>query len=342
MRQFWVLSLLLPVIAACNNAPEPEGEGQAGQTAEPENIVFVSQKAGNSVAFYTLAGELLKEIPVNPHPHEVVLSEDGSRLYVTDNGTMAIEIDGMGGNKISIIDMQAREKIGEVDLGQWHRPHGIDLCRDGTLLVTSENPDRLLLINPETMQIETDYSTGGETPHIVKCSPDSSTAYVSNARSRTVSFVDLETGEYELLETGARPEGSTLNADGSRLYVVHRDDAKIAVIDTENREVLGEIQTGETPVRVGVTADEQYLAYGLFSEQKVGVASLATMEQIGELDLAGEPVSLEMAPDGQRALTCAQNADVCYVVSVPEIRILHEFKTREGAGPDPALLLVNE
>jgi len=135
MRQFWFLSLLLPVIVSCNAAPEPEGEGQQ-QVAEPENTVLVSQKAGNSVAFYTLTGDLIKEIPVNPHPHEIVLSEDGSRLYVTDNGTMAIEIDGAGGNKISINDMQAREKIGEVDLGKWHRPHGIDLCRDGTLLVT--------------------------------------------------------------------------------------------------------------------------------------------------------------------------------------------------------------
>lgn len=335
MRYFWFLSFLLSAFA-CNAAPEEGG------ATEPGNVVVVSQKAGNSVGFYTLSGELLREIPVNPHPHEVVLSEDGTHLYVTDNGTMAIEIAGEGGNKISIIDMQAREKVGEIDLGQWHRPHGIDLCTDGTLLVTSENPDRLLLINPETRQIEQDYSTGGETPHIVKCSPDSSTAYVSNARSRTVSFVDLDSGEYELLETGARPEGSTLNEDGSRLYVVHRDGARIAIIDTENVEVLGEIETGETPVRVGVTADEQYLAYALMSEEKMGVASLATMEQIGEVDLAGEPVSLEMAPDGQRALTCAQNADVCYVVSVPEMRILHEFRTREGAGPDPALLLENE
>ena len=80
--------------------------------------------------------------------------------------------------------------------------------------------------------IEHEYPTGGETPHIVHCSPDSTTAYVSNARSGTVAKIAIATGEHQLIETGDRPEGSTLSKDGSKLYVAHRDADKIVVVDT--------------------------------------------------------------------------------------------------------------
>ena len=46
-----------------------------------------------------------------------------------------------------------------------------------------------------------------------------------------------------------------------------------------------------------------------------------------------------MHGDGETALSCAQDADTCYVISVPEQRILHTVKVKEGGAPDPALLL---
>jgi len=229
MRQVAALSLL--ILLSCSQ-PEAPPE-QAAAPAEPEPILLVSQKADKSVAWYTLGGEMLAETAVSDHPHEIVRSPDGSRLYVTDNGVMQIENAGEGGNKVSIIDLDAREKTAEIDLGKWHRPHGIDLCSDGTLLVTSENPDQLLVIDVDEKLIVHEYPTGGETPHIVHCSPDSTTAYVSNSRSRTVAKIDIASGEHELIETGARPEGSTLSNDGSKLYVAHRDADKIVILDTE-------------------------------------------------------------------------------------------------------------
>ncbi len=181
---------------------------------------------------------------------------------MTDNGVMQIEKAGAGGNKISIIDLESRDRIGEVDLGKWHRPQGIDLCQDGTLLVTSENPDQLLLVDVEERQVEKEYPTGGQTPHIVRCSPDCTTAYVSNARSRTVAEIDLATSSREMLKTGDLPGGSVLNTGGSRLYVGHRDGNKIVVIDTTDWAVLGEIATPVGLVRCGLTGDERTNALG--------------------------------------------------------------------------------
>ena len=163
--------------------------------------------------------------------------------------------------------------------------------------------------------------------------------YVSNARSGTVAKVDLASGARSLVETGARPEGSTLSKDGSTLFVVHRDANKIAIIDTASWEVRGEIPTGDQPVRCGLTGDERTIVYGLYGDQAVGFADVEAREEIGQVELGGRAVSLEMHEDGRTALTCAQDVDTCYVISVPEQRILHTVKVTDGAAPDPALLL---
>ncbi len=328
-------SLLLVLLLGCGGEPPPEPLPAETATGP---VLLVSQKALKSVAWYTLQGELLAETSVSDHPHEIVLSPDGKTLYVTDNGVMQIENAGRGGNKVSIIDMDKRERVGEVDLGEYYRPHGLALCADNTLLVTTENPDQLLIYNFDTRQMR-NLPTGGETPHIVHCSNDSKYAYVSNARSRTVAKIQLDSGEHELVETGDRPEGSTLSDDGSKLYVAHRDADKIVIIDTAKWEVLGEIATGKSPVRCGLTGDEKLIAYGLFGGEAIGFASLEKMEEIGQIPLAGPAVSLEMMDDGVTATTCAQDQGVCYVVNVPDQKILYTVKTKEGAGPDPALLL---
>ena len=149
------LAPLLPLslLLACGG-PGPEAEPTADAEASGP-ILVASQKAGSSVGFYTLEGEQLAEVPVSAHPHEIVRSADGRYLYVADNGVMQIENAGEGGNAVSIIDLETREKAGQIDLGQWHRPHGIDLCEDGKLLVTTENPDQLLVIDTEAKQIQT-------------------------------------------------------------------------------------------------------------------------------------------------------------------------------------------
>jgi YVTN family beta-propeller protein len=317
------------------------GCSQPAPPLPPEPVLLVSQKAAKSVAWYTLGGKLLAEVGVSDHPHEIVLSPDGERLYVTDNGVMQIENAGEGGNKVSVIDVPKRSKLGEIDLGKWHRPHGVDLCADGALLVTTELPDQLLVINPAERAIRNEYATGGETPHIVHCSPDSKFAYVSNARSGTVAKIELATGDRKLVETGARPEGSTLSKDGSKLYVAHRDADKIVIVDAASWTVLGEIATGKAPVRCGLAMNETMLVYGLFGDSAIGFADLSTMKEVGRIPLAGPAVSLEMHGE-ETALTCAQEQGVCYVVSVPDRKILHTVTVEEGVNPDPALLLEGE
>jgi len=308
-----------------------------------EGVALVSQKAASSVAFYTWEGELLKTVPAGKHPHEIVLSADGRFAYTTDNGTMAIEVEGQGGNTVSIIDLAARKRSGVISLGEFYRPHGIDFHPEsGRLLVSTENPDQLLIIDPEAKRVLRRFDTKGDTSHIVTLGADGRTAFVSNSRSSNVAAVNIETGEAVLIEAGERPEGSVLSKDGKRLYVVNRDSDEITVIDTGRLEKAGSIPTSEGPVRIGISADGRTLIYALIGAGQVGFADIAEGRETATVDLDGPPVSLEMSADGRYAFTCAQEIDVAYVISVAERRIVRSWKVAEGAGPDPMVQVLRQ
>ncbi len=308
--------------------------------AAPQGQLLVLHKAAGSLGFYSPEGKLLAEVAVGRHPHEMVVSPDGRLVYITDNGTMRIEDPGPGGNTISIVDLEARKKVGEIPLGEYHRPHGIDWDRaTGRLLVSCEAPDRLLVVDPIARSVLKAYETQGKTAHMVAAGAGGRYAYVSNAGSHTIAVIELAGGRVRLIPTGERPEGSVRSPDGRRIYVVNREAQRIAVVDAENNRAAGEISVGRGPVRVGITPDGKTLVYALMHDEAVEFADAASGRVLGRVKLAGRPVSLSLSPDGRRAYAAAQDQDTVYVISVADRKLLRSFKTAPGAGPDPVLEL---
>jgi YVTN family beta-propeller protein len=307
--------------------------------AQPANLLIL-HKGGSSLGFYTAEGKHVASVPVGTHPHEMVISTDRRYLYCTDNGTMLIEQKAEGGNTLSIVDLHRRAKVGEISLGRYRRPHGIDLDRQsGLIYVSCELPDQLLVISPKVGRVVKTYDTKGRTAHMVKLGPRSRYAYVSNSTSDTVAAIELASGAVKLIPTGKRPEGSALAPDGGMLYVVNREAAQIVIIDTATNELAGTIKTGKGPVRVAVTPDSRQVVYGLMHDNAVGIADAVKRVEIATVPLPGSPVSLSLSEDGKFALASAQDLDTTYIVSLGDRKIVREVKTAEGMKPDPAILL---
>lgn len=322
---------------ACSS-PQPEPEAETAADSGP--VFLVSQKGASTVAFYTGEGELLAETEVELHPHEIAWSRDGKYVYTTDNGTMAIEIEGNGGNSMSIIDVAKRERVGVVDLGEYYRPHGIAVDpKTGNVLISTENPDMLLVVDPVAKQVIKKYPTGGEVSHIVAITPDGAKAYVSNIATATISVTTLETGDLKLIETAPRPEGSCMNKAGTRLYVVHRDGDQIAVVDTEKDEIIQTIETSAGPVRCGLSGDEKTVVYGLHKGEGAGFADVESGQEVATVKFNGPSVSMHISPDGELATTAVQDTDTVYVLDIATRSIASEFKVKEGAAPDPVIIL---
>ena len=302
----------------------------------------ILHKGDSSLGFYTLEGKMLARVPVGQHPHEMVLSSDGRYLYTTDNGTMRIEQAGTGGNTISIIDLAARKKVGEISLGNFRRPHGIDLDRaHNRLLVSTELPDQLLVIDPATRAVIKTLDTKGRTSHMVVVSRDGGWAYVSNSTSANVSAIDLGTGEVKLIPTGDRPEGSVLGRDGRFVYVCNREGARVTIIDTEKNEAAGHIPAGRGPVRIGITPDGSRLVWAAMHDSTVEIADPVVRKVVARIPVPAEAplVSLHVSPDGTLAFTSAQDSDTVFVVSLADRKVVRQFRTTKGFAPDPVMAI---
>ncbi|MEK7405144.1 MAG: hypothetical protein AAB225_08550 [Acidobacteriota bacterium] len=307
--------------------------------AEKPALAVVEKIAGN-VGFYTADGKRLDGVKAGPVPHEIVLSPDRRYLYVTDNGILWMTDPGEGGNTITIVDVASRKKAGVIDLGQYRRPHGLDIdAKSGRMVVTIENPDGLLLIDPVARKVLRKYDVEGADPHMVLFGADGKWAYVSNTGTATVAAVHLETGKVKLIPTDARPQGGVHSHDGRLIYLTNSDGNSISIIDTARNERVGVIATGKGPGRIALTPDGKTLIYNLQAGEAVGFADVATKKQTAMVPLGGRPLSLTMSPDGRTAYAGVQDQDKVFVVSVPGRKVIRVIGTPKGAGPDPALPL---
>ena len=187
--------------------------------ADAVPYLAVVEKAAGAVGFYSEDGRLLGETKVGSFPHEAVLAPDG-RLYVSDNGVLWMTEDKEGTNTISVVDVRSMKTVDRIDLGRFHRPHGIALL-PGTnrLLATTERPAGLIVVDPVARKVVRDYDVKGKSPHMVIPLPGGEWAFVSDTDSDAVAAIELRTGNVKLISTGARPQGGVLSPLLANVYM---------------------------------------------------------------------------------------------------------------------------
>lgn len=124
-------------------AAEPALIAQASSTAKP--VLLVGHKWSDSAGFYDAAtGKLETSIQVGRRPHELAVSRDGRRAYFTLYGIDLYTETSEGGRSVAVVDIPSRTKLGEIDLGEYRRPHGIEIGpKSGRLYVTCDRNFRI-------------------------------------------------------------------------------------------------------------------------------------------------------------------------------------------------------
>lgn len=304
--------------------------------ANPYLAVF---KGTSALGYMTSDGKVTDTVPVGEHPHEMVFSPDRKLVYITDNGMMRMEHPGAGGNTVSIVDVAQKRRIGVIPLGDFRRPHGIDIDASGKrLVVTTEGPARLLLIDTERRSVVRNFDVQGEQPHMVSLSRDGRMAYVSVTGSGHVAAVQLDTGKVIKIPAEARPQGSVFSRDGRELFVTNSGASSITVINTETNKAVARIATVSGPNRIALAPDGT-LVYSMSAENKIGFADPKTRMELKYVLLPYAPMSCTLSADGSVAFASAEREDTIYLVSVKDRKILSEIHVPKGSGPDPILEL---
>lgn len=319
-----VLILLLGVVVA-------SGASLGADEVRPDLLVV--EKGSHSVGFYTWEGQHVKSVPVGELPHEAVLSTDGRLAYITDNGSMRFRDPAVGGTTVSIIDVEAMAPAGKIELGSWRRPHGLSLDPEtGLLAVGTENPDRLLIVDPRRRTLVSDHAVAGRVPHMVLLGAGAQVAYVAHAMSGTIEILDLRTNASRLIPVGEQPQAMALSPDGRELYVACTPH--IAVVDVVTAQVVGQMLPGGN--RLALTGDGSLLVYSS-ARNGIGFADPVSRTVQTHLDLPHKLYSLTLSRDESLAFASAEERDTVYVVSVGSRSILRQFSTPAGSRPDVVL-----
>lgn len=300
--------------------------------------MIVAHKHADEVGFYDVGSfRLLTTVPVNRRPHELAITKDRKLLYVSDYGLERWTDGAEGGRTLSIIDVPARKKIGEIGLGRFRRPHGVEFGRSGLLYVTTDKPGALLVVDTKKKAIVRHHEVGDRLPHMVAVSEDETTAYTANSGDGTVTAIPLQGGPQKVYDVGGIPMGLTLSHDGKRLFVATRTGDEVLLIDTQARKIVHRIPVSGQPVRLRFTHDEKHLIATTIGAGDVVIINPRSLQIYHRVHIGTALEGIGLDPSGAYAYLSAQGDARVVRVEVGTWRLSGEYKT--GARPDPIIIL---
>ncbi len=213
--------------------------------------LLVLNKDENTVMYVDpVRRAVVKAVPVDKNPHEVVISPDGALAYVTNSG----------GNTLSVLDNRTMQEIKRIEHPDFHFPHGLAITRDGQrLLLASTRSAKFFVFSLPDLTVKHVFSTGQDSVHMVSLTPDEHFAYIANIRSNTVTRFDLQTEQVlEHIPVGQGPEGLAVHPNGSELYVANQHDDNVYVINMADHQVKQTMKLGSLPIRLIFSPDGHY------------------------------------------------------------------------------------
>jgi len=177
-----------------------------------------------------------------------------------------------------------------------------------------------------------------DAPKEIALSPDGTIALVSNAVSRNVSFVDLQTRTVlGVVDTGDVPRESAFTPDGAFALVLNGDSNTTSIIEVATLEVVATLSTPTRPTRIRISPDgsEAYICTIAGTDMLYFVdldgANSAVTESfpIGQMGAAGgypysEVSGMELSPDGRFLALTISFDDILRIVDTRTRQIVED------------------
>lgn len=284
-------------------------------------------------------------------PLEVLLSPDGTRLYVLCQQS----------EEVRVLDAASYAMIKKISVGRV--PRGFSLSPDGKrLFVTNSWDDSLSVIDTNALAVTATWPVGSE-PSSVLEDRAGKRLFVANRISNDIAVLDAETGaEEKRLLAGRGASYLALSPDGKKLYATHvypnpspyrtAPESEITVIDVGRAVVVDRMPVhGIAGVfhaalsadgRLGVVAEYHpknlvtlaHLEHGGAFEDTitvfgadVGKTAQSSVEiPLDELErYASQPFGVAIAPDKSRIYVTSGGSEMVTVMDVT--RLLHYIHT---------------
>ncbi|MDB4882850.1 MAG: hypothetical protein JWL95_1616, partial [Gemmatimonadetes bacterium] len=312
--------------------------------ARAGQLVVANQEGGTATVLDAATLKPVATLPVGVGPHEVAMSPDGRWAVVTNYGNQTVE-----GNSLSVIDLAAETPlvVRTIDLGTYHRPHGVAFVQAGAkLVVTSETSQRLLLVDFASGRVDTALATNGRGSHMVTVQRDGRRAWTSNVADGTVTEFDIDARTTRrTFPVAPDDEGIAATPGGVQVWVGSNTAKTVTVLDGANAKTLATLTGFGMPYRVGSSRTGRVIVVSDPISNKIWLFDTGTRKELAQINLAaqkgiGTPGTGTSA--GPEGITFDPIADLAYVTLHATNQVVAvDLVTRKvvafggvGSGPD--------
>lgn len=291
------------------------GSTAAAQVSSLTGTLIVTNKGPSTATIIDVAsGRALATLPTGQGPHEVVVSRDGRLAVVTDYGSRS------GGSTLTVIDVPGLKVVRTINLGEYHRPHGIAfLPGDSLVAVTSEMSRNVVIVAVEEGVVRKAIPTQHNGSHMVGVTANGMRAYTGDIGSNTVSELNVLTGEYvRSWDVPTQPEAINVTPDGSEVWVGSNATGKVSVVNPSTGAVATAAEGFGWPYRIYFTPDVKTVLLPDLRKEELRFVDRATHRELGRISFTGGgPQGITMTPDGKYALqSLSQQARIAVVDAI--------------------------
>ena len=308
------------------------------ESAAADLLVVLNKSDHEAVLVDPVSFKTVVKVPTGHGPHEAAVSPDGRRAYVCNYGMTGVFREGERrdepGNTLSIVDLEKRAVVDTFDLGEFTRPHGIAVSRDGQRLwVTCEGAQTVLELDAQSGAILKRWKTNQDVSHMLVPTPDERKLYVANIRSGSATVIDRTSDAVKTIVTGEGAEGIDVTPDGREVWVTNRAANTVSVIATATDTVVAWFESGGTmPIRVKFTPDGKEAWISNARSNAMTVFDVASRKRVATVAVGAVPIGIQLSPDGKRAFVANTNDDQITVLDLGARKVVGTFTT--GNEPD--------
>jgi YVTN family beta-propeller protein len=274
-------------------------------------------------------------------PHEAAFSLDGRTAYIPIYGSTNEGLPGTNEHAIDFFRTSDCHKIATLDTGKYLRPHGMWVGQSGTLYVTSEIAQSLLLINPRAHKIIATIPTGSEWTHMLAVTSDEKIAFTSNVRSKTISVLDIpDRKRVKTIATTSNNHRMTISPDqkwfvasleeGKVLFFRTSDDALDFSVTVDGWAFVGKFGADGFYYEMGSGAPRTSTSWGAgpLRVWKIDPASRRVVATSTE-DLGSGTGSLEINPFNHKIYVSAMSDNQLDVINPATLKLLKRIPTKQ-------------
>lgn len=279
--------------------------------------------------------EVLARAPVGADPHEVTASSDGRRAYVSIYG-------GGRYHALSVVDLEARKALPEIDTGALNGPHGLAFV-GGKVWFTAEGAKAVARFDPATSRIDWILGTGQNRTHMIHVTADEKKLYTTNVGSATVSLIEQVTlpgpgparidWNQTLVAVGKGAEGFDVSPDGRELWTANAQDGSISIVDLRTNQVSATLDAKILASnRLKFTPDGALVLVTSLRDGNLFVYDAAARKERKRVPIGHGAAGILMDPSGARAFVACTPDDYVALVDLKTLEVTRRLDV--GAQPD--------